>query len=196
MPTDEPTKAPTMAATNPPLPEYVESDFAYIFDAEVVDLSTVDVSLSPTDAPTPPPTAEGYTAVDVQVEVAVVSTDLSFPLTVEEASNPVMQASLAAGMASSIGLDADAVSVTHVNGVAVSNRRLGGARQLNEEAAITFEIESASSEPEQVAALITSVTTAATQGSVVANVQAAAAANGVLVAGLKEMPRELDAPVI
>jgi hypothetical protein len=184
-----------MAATNPPKPVFVETAFDYLLTATAVDLSTTDVTLSPTNAPTASPTHEGYATVEVEMEVTVVSTALSFPLSATEAAHPVVQASLAAGMAASVGLAADKVAVTHVDGVAVSRMRrsLASARRLSE-AAIMFSIESASVDPDEVAALKESVTAAAIEGSIVANVQAEAATNGVLLAALKEMDRALAAP--
>jgi hypothetical protein len=191
-PTKAPTKAPTTAATNPPKPEYEESEFEYLLSEETVDLSTVEITLSPTVAPTPYPTAAGEAAVQKQVEVAVVATDIAFPLSEEEASNVAMQASLAEGMANALGLEMGAVSVTHVNGVSVSaSRRLVGA-----DVSITFLIESASSAPGQVLALQETIRAAASEGSIVANVQAAAFTNGVLVSSLRDMPRVLPVPTM
>jgi hypothetical protein len=62
--------------------------------------------------------------------------------------------------------------------------------------AIAFEIESASRDPTQVAQLQEDIVTAATEGSIVANVQKEAARQGVLVAALKSMPRVLAAPTL
>jgi hypothetical protein len=150
--------------------------------------------------------------VATQQEVTIVSTALLFPLTSEQVANPVLQASLAAGMAASLGLEADKVDVTHVNGVALARRRrlgsdralggasdraLGGARKLAAAAAdVTFGIESASSKGTEVALLKEHVVTAATEGSIVANVQKQAAEKGVLVSALRDMERELDAPEV
>jgi hypothetical protein len=49
----------------------------------------------------------------------VISFDLTFAITAEEAANPVMQTALSDGMADSIGVDHSTVSVSAINGVAV-----------------------------------------------------------------------------
>ena len=59
----------------------------------------------------------------------MVSFDLPFAITVEEAANPVMQTALSDGMADAIGVDHSTVSVAAVNGidVALLRRKLSDA---------------------------------------------------------------------
>lgn len=179
------TIAPTPDTTNPPKPPFDASAFVFISSAVVVaDISSV--TAFPTPAPTPFPTLEGYVVVPQEREVAVVLTDLTFPLTAAEAANPIMKLSLEAGVATSLGLDTELVTVTHIDGQP-TRRRLATA-------AISFEIQSASSNTEQLQMLKDAITEAATEGSIVANVQKQASENGVLTADLQTMTRELIVP--
>jgi hypothetical protein len=284
-PTHFPTLPPTVAATNPAKPEFDESAFAYLASVPAVaDISSA--TLMPTNAPTAHPTFDGYRLVETEVEVAVVVARLFFPLSANEVSNSVMQASLEAGLAASLGLDAAKVTVVDANvrrrrlitmghdrRLMLRGRRLGSGDEgpvllpptsvsstaeptaeptadptnlstaeatlapseiptdaptkvpmgvptkvptdvptkvpmdvptkvpmdvptLIPNIAIAFEIESASRDPTQVAQLQEDIVTAATEGSIVANVQKEAARQGVLVAALKSMPRVLAAPTL
>ena len=61
-----------------------------VISGSIVGLRT----LTPTEAPTRSPTLDGYIVVDQQAEVAVVTAELSFALTAQEATDPVMLTSL------------------------------------------------------------------------------------------------------
>jgi hypothetical protein len=185
-PTIFPTFAPTEAATNPPLPEYVAANFDT--DSFAVVTNIASVTASPTDAPTSAPTHAGYEIVETEVEKKVLQVELTFPVSAEEAANPVMQKSLEAGFANAIGLDPSSVRVSSVGGVTVRRRLV--------DTAIEFEITSNSDDPAQADTLKTNVETAVTSGSVVANVQKEASDNGVLTEDLKTMERELAAPTV
>jgi DNA-binding beta-propeller fold protein YncE len=191
-PTDVPTAAPTATPTDAPTDTLTDA---------TTDVPTAAPTAVPTDAPTDAPTAyptlKGYFTVVVEKEVTIVATTLSFPLTAAEAANPAMQASLAEGMAASLGLETDAVSITHINGVAVPRRRLEGhaARKLAV-AEITFAIQSPTSESRLVDELKSVVADVATSGLLVKNIQKKAAANGMLVAALQSMESALPTPVV
>jgi hypothetical protein len=97
------------------------------------------------------------------------------------------------------------VGVTHVDGVAVAQSSTGGRRTVLRRAlsdanssnvAITFAVQSASNSTDQVEALKASMAEAASEGSIVANVQKEASANGVLTPALLAMNRTLPAPVM
>jgi hypothetical protein len=213
-----PTLEPTEAATNPPKPPYVAADFDYITDAEAVDSITAS-TLAPTAAPTEWPTLEHFVMVEIETAVAVISTALSFPLTVVEASNDVMKRSIEAGFAASLGLGPEACTITMIAGVVVD--RVRRSRHLHESSIIrsgdrsgagldskrtlgrrlddlqiVFDVQSASRDAAEMEALKDSITTAAQDGAIVANVQAKAVTNGVLVESLKWMTRELAAPTM
>jgi hypothetical protein len=183
---------------NPPKPEFNPAEFDVDAYAVTTDLATVTL------APTAPPTFEEGVAMEAhEEEKVVVSADLAFPLSADEVSNPVMQASLETGFANSLGLAPEKVSITHIDGVSVDSataqvsvraRTLRGRKLTG--TAITFGIESASSSPEQVQMLKDSVVSAATEGSIVANVQKEAASKGVLIQALKEMERTLEPPAL
>jgi hypothetical protein len=151
--------------------------------ADTVDISSLkSLTPAPTNHPTAYPTLGGYAMVEKQVEVAVVSAALSFSLSQDEASNLLIRASLEAGFANAIGLSADKVGITHIDGVslkrrlslpkravyindrgdggggggggnlATGSRRMRVRRKLGS-VDVTFDIESASASPEQVQAL-------------------------------------------
>lgn len=61
---------------------------------------------------------------------------------------------------------------------------------------LAFEIQSASKEASQVTALKSNLVAAATEGSLVANVQKQALDNGVLIAALRDMSRALPEPTV
>jgi len=191
-PTTFPTLTPTEAATNPPKPAYVASDFNVASYTVVTSLA--DVTMSPSKAPTGYPTLAGYSMVAKEIEVKVVETSLNFAISAAEANNPGMQLALSQGMAASLGMDASKVQCTHVNGVPTT-RRLGG-RKLGSGTDISFGIESASNDAAQVEALKETVKQAAQEGSVVSNVQKAANTNGVLVESLKNMPTAMPEPTM
>jgi hypothetical protein len=181
---------PTPAATNPPKPVYVAADFSAVTTATpVADSSIGTLTLAPTLAPTPAPTVEGYMVQEEQKSVAVVSATLSFPLTAAQAQDPVMMASIEGGVALSLGKSPSHVTITHIAGQQVS-RRLVDAVEL------TFEIQSSSTVGTEVADLKADFEAAATEGSLVANVQEQAMQNGVLVAALQSMPREMATPTV
>jgi hypothetical protein len=200
-PTIFPTFAPTTAATNPEKPAFDPTDAK--FDVATMDVIADSIigkqTLAPTNAPTAYPTEEGYVVVKQQEEAVVVAAALSFPLSQEEASDPVMQHSLVQGFAASLGVEASKVHVTHVNGepVATASARIRKrALQIASSVQITFEVESASATPATVASLKESVKQAATDGAIVANVQRVASENGVLTSALAGMSRTLDAPTV
>jgi hypothetical protein len=123
-------------------------------------------------------------------EVATLLADLTFALSVDEATHPVMRQSLEAGVADALGLASEMVTVTHIAGNAVTTtRRLA-------EVAISFEIQSASPAAAQVQALRETIIEAATEGSIVANVQKKAVENGVLTADLQGMDRVMTSPAL
>ena len=109
------------------------------------------------------PTTAGYQVVEKQENVKVLTTAISFPLTAVQAQDPVMKTSLEGGVASALGLSPSMVAVTHIDGQPVS-RRLA-------DAVISFEVQSPSSTSTAVADLRADMQTAATEGSLVANVQ-------------------------
>merc|ERR1711865_226835 len=157
-------------------------------DSFAVVTNIASVTASPTDAPTSAPTHAGYEIVETEVEKKVLQVELTFPVSAEEAANPVMQKSLEAGFANAIGLDPSSVRVSSVGGVTVRRRLV--------DTAIEFEITSNSDDTAQADALKANVETAVTSGSVVANVQKEASINGVLTADLNTMVRALAAPTV
>jgi hypothetical protein len=159
------------------------ADFAYLLSTQTADLSGGAVTAAPTLLPTLHPTMVGYEVVEKEVEVAIVSTALAFPLTQAELSNPVMRTALEAGIAAAIGFDDDRVAITSIDGHSI-RRRLGRVD-------VAFDVASRSSSTEQLRDLKTNLVRAANEGSIVANVQKEAASNGVLVDALQTMPRML-----
>jgi hypothetical protein len=151
------------------------------------------VTLDPTGAPTAYPTLDGYAIVHVEKVVTVVEAALVFAVSEIEALDPVMQAVLSEGFADAIGLPYDSVRVSAVGSTLIF-RRLLGRRLASTE--IKFAIQSASSNTDQVTALRSSITAAATEGSIVANVQKKASSAGVLTANLKSQTRQLAAPTM
>jgi hypothetical protein len=188
-PTAFPTLAPTPEATNPPKPIFLNADFAYLLSEPTVDIASVTATSEPTKHPTAYPTIVGYAMFEKEVEVAVVSMPLSFALSHEEASNFLMRTSLEAGFAAAIGFDPEQVAMTHIDGVLLKSMRI--RRQLSN-IDVTFDVTSASNSTAQVEDLKNSILSAASEGSIVANIQKEAAAHGVLVDSLKSMPRKLE----
>merc|ERR1711865_172215 len=83
-----------------------------------------------------------------------------------EANNPVMQEALTTGVANSLGKDPADVKITSIDGVAITRRR-----RLTD-VKIEFEVVSNSDDADAADQLKTDLETAATEGSIVANVQA------------------------
>jgi hypothetical protein len=191
-PTEWPTFAPTGAATNPSKPDFTASEFAKFLtaDADVADATSLTAPPSP--KPTPHPTNAGYVIIAKQVNTHVMSVPFSFALSATEARNPFVQEILAGGIAAALGLDIKMVKITATGGMPV--RRLG-SRKLAV-TSITTEIESASGLVDDKAKLKASITEAATEGSIVANIQKIASDKGALTASLRDMPRALVAPEI
>jgi hypothetical protein len=178
-------------------PVYNDTAFAHIASEVPVSVDfALAMTSAPTMVPTAAPTVENYAWVPVQKEVVYISLALSFPVSKELASTPVMQAVFTGGYAAALGIPANYVSISHINNEAV-NRRLRSSRQLaGNSASITFQIQSNSSDTSALEVLESNAALAATEGSLVANVQAQAATRGVLVESLQIMPRQLAAPVI
>merc|ERR1712086_373069 len=161
--------APTPEATNPPKPVFVADAAEFKVDAlkEIQKAAKANPSTdAPTKSPTKHPTMVGYAVVEQEEEVKVIEAAVKLEITEEEAKAPAMINSIETGLADSLGFDADAVKVTHINNVPVAGatsrlRRLAGGVD------ITFTVESASSKDSAVADLQASLETAATEGSVV-----------------------------
>jgi hypothetical protein len=188
-PTAAPTFAPTPQATTPDLPEYKAEDF--VITALPVVIDTTAATKFPTSAPTEPPTVSGYVAVKKQVVKKTVKAEIKFAVTKEEASTPAMKKSLECGFSAAIGLPCSKVSISSIGGEAVELP--GRRRRRLSETAIEFVI---ISDAATTTKLQSNVKTAATSGAVVANVQKAAADNGVLTTSLKQMPRALPEPTV
>jgi hypothetical protein len=183
-----PTFAPTLAPVVPTLPDFNEDDFDIASEVPVVDIT--DVTLLPTPAPTAAPTHAGYVSVAVVKEVKTIKATVGFPLTQAEATNPVMRLAIETGVAASLGLDADLVTIISAGGVVVR-------RRLVADLAIEFEIQSPAGEnAEQANVLSENLKTAATTGALVTHVQAQAAKAGVLVAALQSKEPMIEAPVV
>jgi hypothetical protein len=186
-----PTFAPTEAPVIPDLPVFDADDAAFSIIAStpaVADISAVEAAVMA--APTSSPTYAGYVSVAVVKEVKTVKATVGFPLTQAEATNPVMKLAIETGVASSLGLPADLVTIISAGGEEVR-------RRLVADLDIEFEIQSpAGADATQADKLKDNLGTVATSGALVANVQKSAADAGVLVAALKEMPRELAAPLV
>merc|ERR1711865_728983 len=105
------------------------------------------------------------------------------------ATDPDMQAALTGGIAKSLGLDSDAVTITHIGGKAVDTFRRLAAGDLE----ISFQI---ISDQETTTDLEANIKEAAEEGSIVAAIQEEASAKGVLTQALKDMEIKLTAPTI
>ena len=192
-----PTIAPTPIPTNPPKPIFAETESALQakIDASTVSESPLSQTASPTVAPTPHPTEKGHTAVVEKKEVPALKSKLKFAISVAEGALAVMKQVVEGGVAASLGLKAEAVSVSKVTAAAC---RLDDGRQLQETCAssmMALEIQSASGGAE-LTQLKNDLQLAATEGSVVTYVQAAAANKGVLTQCLKDQPKVLPMPVV
>merc|ERR1712028_237494 len=115
---------------------------------------------------------------------------LAFPITAAEAKNPVMQEALTTGVANSLGKDPADVKITSIDGVAITRRR-----RLTD-VKIEFEVVSNSDDADAADQLKTDLETAATEGSIVANVQEAANEKGVLVQALQDMEPKMAKPTV
>merc|ERR1711865_643440 len=106
------------------------------------------------------------------------------------AKNPVMQEALTTGVANSLGKDPADVKITSIDGVAITRRRrLADVK-------IQFEVVSNSDDADAADQLKTDLETAATEGSIVANVKEAANEKGVLVQALQDMKLEMVQPTV
>merc|ERR1711865_290898 len=90
-----------------------------------------------------------------------------------------MQKSLTVGLAKSLGLKNEAVTITHVDGEAVRRRLAAAALE------ITFQI---TIEEATTTDLEANIKTAAAEGSIVAAIQEEANTNGILTQELLDMP--------
>jgi len=158
---------------------------AAAFAEELLALKTVDstagVTLVPTKAPTPAPVPEGMYAKTEVVEQAALEAKMTFPFKGDEVKNsPAVQGALKDGMAAAVGVEAGNVQIAAVDG-----KKLDEGRRLADGAEITFII--IADNAADLEALSTDLVAAAAGGSIVANIQKAAAANGVLTPALKSM---------
>merc|ERR1712028_332117 len=135
-----------------------------------------------------PESTSDFTYVVVEVEKKAVSVPFTFKMTELEAKDPGMQAALTGGIAKSLGLDSDAVTITHIDGKAVGTRRLATG-----DLEISFQI---ISDQETTTDLEANIKEAAEEGSIVAAIQEEANAKGVLTQALKDMDIKLTAPTI
>merc|ERR1712028_21309 len=149
-----------------------------------------DKTRPPTNAPTKSPTNKGYKIVKRKQKRKAAEATLGFPLTTAEANNPVMQEALATGVANSLGKDPADVKITTIDGVPTTRRRRLADIQ------ITFEVVSNSADADAADQLKADLETAATEGSIVANVQEAANEKGVLVQALQDMELVMDKPTV
>jgi hypothetical protein len=123
--------------------------------------------------------------MEEEMETKAVVTAISFPVTLEEANNKVMQTAMTTGIATSLGLASTDVAIAKINGNTVAFR----TRRLATGIDIEFNIVSKSADAGTVAKLSADVKAAASDGALVANIQKKASDAGVLVASLEAMPR-------
>merc|ERR1711865_436051 len=97
---------------------------------------------------------------------------------------------LTTGVANSLGKDPADVKITSIDGVAITRRR-----RLTD-VKIEFEVVSNSDDADAADQLKTDLETAATEGSIVANVQEAANEKGVLVQALQDMEPKMAKPTV
>jgi hypothetical protein len=190
-PTASPTMAPTSAPTFVPRvkPVFKAADFDLATFTVVQSIAAV--TLAPTSAPTPYPTEAGKQMVEQKKVVKAAVAKMNFPLSEDEAKNPVMQKVLTSGTANALGLDPTDVTITEINGKPVT-----ASRRLASGVDIKMKIQARSDDPAALTALQNDLTTAASEGSVVANIQKEASTAGVLLPALKTMPRKMPAPTI
>jgi len=150
----------------------------------VVD-SIDGVTLPPTTAPTPAPVPEGSYAKTVIVEKQALEVKMPFPITgAALTASPALQKSMTDGMATALGMKKENCKIDAVDGKKLSSRR-----RLAETTEVTFII--IADTAADFATLSDDVVLAAKEGSIVANIQKAAASNGVLTAALKVMNPEV-----
>jgi len=151
--------------------------------------------LSPTKSPTVMPTfsTESYFVKEVIEQVTVVTAEVTLQVKSADAENPVMVQAVQGGVARALGLDADLVTITHINDAAVSSRRL---LESSASASVKFQVESASTDTDEVERLESNIKEAAVSGAMIANIKSEASAKGVLTQELKDMPLELPEPAL
>merc|ERR1711865_1121443 len=177
-----PTLAPTPKLTNPKKPAFVKAAHEKKKKAFKVVAKIADATRSPTRQPTKGPTNKGYKIVKRKQKRKAAKAQLAFPITVDQAKNPVMQAALTTGVAKSLGKDPADVKITSIDGVAVSNSAVANTKSETvkikfrrlADVKIEFEVLSNSDDATEAAQLKADLETAATEGSIVANVQEAA----------------------
>jgi hypothetical protein len=113
---------------------------------------------------------------------------------VGELNTPSMVLAVRLGVESSLGMPQGSVTVTHVGGVKVGS--FGRRRLAISSASVTFEIKSLASDDSSVKALESNLALAATEGSLVANVQKSAHDMGVLTPALLAVPWKIPADSI
>jgi len=180
-----PTPAPATPAPGArKMPEFDAAQAAKDLATYTVVQSTAGVTLPPTKTPTPAPVPEGMYAKTEVVEKAALEAKMTFPFKGDEVRNsPAVKGALIDGMAAAVGVEAGNVQIAAVDG-----KKLDEGRRLAD-AEITFII--IADNAADLAALSTDLVAAAAGGSIVANIQKAAAANGVLTAALKAMEPEV-----
>jgi len=170
-------------------------------------------TLAPTASPTPLSTSTTDTTVvetEVEVQVQVVKADVPFPgVTASQARTPVMRGVLETAFKAAIGFTDSKASVilTHVDGVAVEDRRRG-RRLVDADPVLSFEVEanvaaSDSSSADKLKANIVQAVTgsdiggSSSGGNLVAFVKVQAAKAGVLTPELKATADDVKiAPVL
>jgi len=178
--TDEESGSDTPKDTPRKKPAFDAAAFAKDLEGFVIVESTAGVTLPPTKAPTPAPVPKGMYAKTKVVQKKALKAKMKFPFEGEEVENSLaVQGALTDGMAAAVGVEKENVQIGAVDG-----KKLGEGRRLAD-AEITFII--IADNAADLEALSKDVVAAAKEGSIVANVQKAAAANGVLTAGLKAM---------
>merc|ERR1712086_677460 len=126
--------------------------------------------------PVAPTDTADFAYMVVEVTKQALDVPIKFPITKEQAKDPTMQKSLTVGLAKSLGLKNEAVTITHVDGEAV-RRRLADLE-------ITFQI---TIEEATTTDLEANIKTAAAEGSIVAAIQEEANTNGILTQELLDM---------
>lgn len=129
------------------------------------------------------------------VKRQAVTASMSFPISAKDAQKPVMQEVLTTALENSLGMAPKSVTIISIDGVKL--RRLTfGDRRLADKASIEFQIISNSNDASAVNQLKKDLEEAATEGSIVANVQKVASDKGVLIPALRNMPRAMPKPVV
>ena len=181
-PTEPSTRSPT-TITLPPTQSGRAPFDAAKFKESLAKLSTTedisDVTMAPSNAPTPAPTNAGFKVVEKAIDTEAVLASLKFDMAVKEAQNAVMQYSMRDGIAGAMRMLLQHVEIVKVT---KSGRRLqsGGVG-----ADVKFQI--TSPDPDDVAQLEKDVRERAAEGAVVANIIKKAADNAVLTPRLKSM---------